>query len=123
MAADARKNARAGRTGFHVGAELLTKSGEIITGCNLELNSTLISICAERCAICKAVSMGYEAYEALAVVSDALRPVAPCGVCRQFLIDFGLDWTIIMANASAEEISIMKVRELAPMAFLGSNHI
>ena len=117
-ASEAKKYARVGKTGFHVGAALLTKCGDVITGCNMELNSTLISICAERCAISKAVSMGYGEFEAIAVVSDAPHPVAPCGICRQFLADFGLDWTVIMSNESASDIVIMSVKELVPMAFL-----
>ena len=76
MAAEARHNARA-FSGFHVGAALLTKSGEIVTGCNVELHTTLSSICAERTAMVKAVSMGYTDFEAIAVVSDAEKPVSP----------------------------------------------
>ena len=77
MAAEVRHNARA-FSGFHVGAALLTKGGEIVTGCNVELHTTLSSICAERTAMVKAVSMGYTDFAAIAVVSDAEKPVSPC---------------------------------------------
>lgn len=64
-AAEVRHNARA-FSGFHVGAALLTKSGEIVTGCNVELHTTLSSICAERTAMVKAVSMGHMEFTAIA---------------------------------------------------------
>lgn len=116
-AADARHYARVERSGFHVGAAILTKNWEIITGCNVELNNTLMSICAERCAVCKAISMGYSEFEAIAVVSDSNIPVAPCGICRQFLLDFGKDIVVIMADCSGKQIDISTVGELSPKAF------
>ena len=119
MAAEAQHNARA-FSGFHVGAALLTKSGEIVTGCNVELHTTLSSICAERTAMVKAVSMGYTDFEAIAVVSDAEKPVSPCAFCRQYLVDFDPDILVIMANAAGTEVVEMTAAELLPMAFMGS---
>ncbi|MEA4895068.1 MAG: cytidine deaminase [Oscillospiraceae bacterium] len=119
MAAEARLNARA-FSGFRVGAALLTTNGEIFTGCNVEIRSTLSSICAERCAIVKAVSEGYQDFAAIAVVSDAKHPVSPCGFCRQYLFDFNPDLEVIMANADGSETSSMTMRELMPFAFVGS---
>ena len=113
----AKENARCERTGFHVGAALLTKNGEIITGCNVELNSTLMSICAERCAVSKAVSMGYTEFEAIAVATDSPYPESPCGICRQFLADFGLDLVVIMTDNTGSETKVAQLRELLPMAF------
>ena len=115
----ARKQARA-FTGFHVGAALLTKTGEIITGCNVELHTTLSSICAERTAIVKAVSMGFTEFEAIAVVSDAEKAISPCSFCRQYLIDFDPEILVIMSNEDMSDIVTMKVEELVPMAFTGS---
>jgi cytidine deaminase len=123
VAAKAKQNARVERTGFHVGAALLTQSGEVITGCNMELNTILVSICAERCTIAKAVSQGHQAFKAMAIVSDATKAIAPCGICRQFLVDFGLDWIIIMANADATDVKTMTVGQLVPMAFTGKTNI
>ena len=77
-AAEVRHNARA-FSGFHVGAALLTKSGEIVTGCNVELHTTLSSICAERTAMVKAVSMGHTEFTAIAVVSDSDKPGTSTG--------------------------------------------
>ncbi len=118
-AASVRRRARA-FTGFHVGAALLCKDGTIVTGCNVELRTTLSSICAERTAIVKAVSMGHQEFEAIAVVSDADRPISPCSFCRQYLIDFDPDILVIMSDPEMKQIVTMTVEELVPMAFVGS---
>ena len=119
LAAEARLRARA-FSGFHVGAALLTGSGEIVTGCNVELHTTLSSICAERTAMVKAVSMGYTDFQAIAVVSDADKPVSPCAFCRQYLVDFNPEILVIMANADGSQVVEMTAAELLPMAFIGS---
>ena len=119
MAAEARHKART-FTGFHVGAALLTKTGEIVTGCNVELHTTLSSICAERTAMVKAVSMGYTEFRAIAVVSDAEKPISPCAFCRQYLVDFDPEILVIMAGADGSEVVEMTAAELLPMAFMGS---
>lgn len=123
LAASARLNARVVKSGFHVGAALLTDTGEIVTGCNVELENTLMSICAERCAVCKAVSMGCSAFKAIAVVSDSNEPVAPCGICRQFLLDFGEEMVVIMADVAGEKVVTTTVGELSPMAFTGKSKV
>ena len=119
MAAEARHKART-FTGFHVGAALLTKSGEIVTGCNVELHTTISSICAERTAMVKAVSMGHTEFRAIAVVSDAEKPISPCAFCRQYLVDFDPEILVIMAGADGSEVVEMTAAELLPMAFMGS---
>lgn len=118
-AAAARHNARA-FTGFHVGAALLTKSGEIFTGCNVELHTTLSSICAERTAMVSAVAAGHTDFEAIAVASDSPVPVSPCAFCRQYLVDFNPDMLVIMAGSEGEPRTEMTAAELLPMAFMGS---
>ena len=118
-AAEARLSARVPSSGFHVGAALLTKSGEIFTGCNVELENFLISICAERCALVKAISAGHTESSAIAVVTDSPDPQSPCGTCRQWLADFGLDWMVIMAGCGLDRVQTVTVRELLPFAFLG----
>ena len=119
LAAEARLRARA-FSGFHVGAALLTCSGEIVTGCNVELHTTLSSICAERTAMVKAVSMGHTDFQAIAVVSDADKPVSPCAFCLQYLVDFNPEILVIMANADGSQVVEMTAAELLPMAFMGS---
>lgn len=119
IASRARENATPKRTGIRVGAALLAENGDIITGSNMELASMMSGICAERCAIAKALSEGYRKFTAIAVVADAKKVNAPCSFCRQFLIDLGLDLEVIMANGDLSEAVNMTVGELVPMPFLG----
>jgi len=74
---------------FRVGAALLADDGSLITGCNVENRSFGLTICAERSAIVKAVSLGKRSFKALAVSTpDSEAPVGPCGACRQVLSEF-----------------------------------
>ena len=77
---------------FKVGAALLTKSGKIYTGCNIENASYTPTNCAERTAFFKAVSEGQKEFDAIAIVggkADAIGEFcAPCGVCRQVMMEF-----------------------------------
>ncbi|HQB62722.1 MAG TPA: cytidine deaminase, partial [Spirochaetota bacterium] len=77
---------------FRVGAALLAKDGRIFTGTNVENRSFGGTICAERTAIVKAVSEGVKDYSALAVIGlDSAEILPPCGICRQFISEFGSD--------------------------------
>ena len=104
---------------FKVGAALLCKSGNVYTGGNVENASSSASICAERAAISKAISEGEAEFQALAICGDSKEPVAPCGICRQTLIEFGEDVTVIMANTEGKVV-VAKVTELLPKAFTKS---
>lgn len=119
QASEARQHARVPMSGFRVGAALLTVDGRIFTGCNVELEKMLYSICAERCAVTKAVSEGYQNFLAIAIVSDQKAPISPCGTCRQFLYDFGSDWQVILSNPDESRILRMTVGDLMPKAFAG----
>ena len=112
----ARKNAYAPYSEFSVGAALLTEGGKIYTGCNIENASLGLSICAERVAIFKAVSNGYKNYKAIAVICDKTVPCAPCGACRQVMVEFSPDMEVIMVNLQ-NRIKIKKAKELLPNAF------
>ena len=68
----------------------------------------------------KAVSMGHTDFQAIAVVSDADKPVSPCAFCRQYLVDFNPEILVIMANADGSQVVEMTAAELLPMAFMGS---
>ncbi|KAF5897290.1 cytidine deaminase, partial [Clarias magur] len=71
---------------FRVGAALLTGDGTVFTGCNVENACLTLGICAERVAISKAVSEGYQVFKAIAIASDMVDEfISPCGGCRQFL--------------------------------------
>jgi coenzyme F420-0:L-glutamate ligase/homotetrameric cytidine deaminase len=105
-------------SGFRVGAALLTKRGDVYSAANVENASSGASICAERAAIAKAVSEGERNFEALAVVAETEEPVAPCGICRQSLIEFGEEIKVIMANTKGDA-EIATVEELLPRGFTG----
>ena len=73
---------------FAVGAALLTKSGRVVTGCNVENSSFGLACCAERTAVFRAVSEGEREFVAIAVTAGPGRGAAPCGACRQVLHEF-----------------------------------
>ena len=95
LATQAREHAYAPYSRFAVGAALLTKSGRVYTGCNVENASFGMTICAERVAVFKAVCAGEREFVSIAVVSSS--GASPCGACRQVLREFGADLRVIMA--------------------------
>jgi len=110
-------HAHAPYSGFRVGAAVQAEDGSIYAGCNLESASLGLTICAERAAVAAAVAGGARAVEAVAIVSDAHEPVAPCGACRQVLAEFGADMVVVSeARGQREEWSL---RRLLPAPFLG----
>lgn len=114
QAVQARANAYAPYSNFSVGAALLTKSGKIYTGCNIENAAFGAGICAERVAVSAAISQGERNFTALAVAAGD-TPVSPCGICRQFLREFG-DFPVFMASAQGE-YTVTTVEALLPGAF------
>lgn len=96
-------------SGYSFGAAVLTNSGEIFLGTSVENASYGLSICAERAAICNAVSNGYQSFSAIAIYSKDGDP-SPCGSCRQFILEFGKDILLIAltdGNLSATPISTL----------------
>ncbi len=114
-AAQAREHAYAPYSAFPVGAALLLDSGEIVTGGNVENASYGLSICAERSAVVRAVARGARRYLAIAVVGPKELDLTPCGACRQFLSEFGLDIEVVMLRGG--EPTTRALRELLPDAF------
>ncbi|MCA9561926.1 MAG: cytidine deaminase [Myxococcales bacterium] len=108
-------NAYAPYSRFNVGAALLTSDGETITGCNVECASYGSSMCAERNAIAKAVSMGKRDFVAVAVVTDGPSPTPPCGACRQVLAEFSPDMLVVFSNGKGTVKST--IAELLPHRF------
>lgn len=100
---------------FQVGAALLTKSGKIYTGCNVEIASYGATNCAERTAVFKAVSEGEKEYTAIAIVSSSHNFTYPCGICRQVLVEFGRELDIILTDD--KEIKVFKLEEMLPYSF------
>jgi cytidine deaminase len=86
QARKARAQAYAPYSNFPVGAALLSRSGRVFTGCNVENASYPLTTCAERTAVAKAVSEGERSFEAIAVVTAT--GASPCGACRQILREF-----------------------------------
>jgi len=105
---------------FKVGAALLTAEGRAFTGCNIEDPSGVgvTNICAERCALVKALSEGYRNFIKIAVVggADELIFCAPCGVCRQYLNSYNPKITIICGWGDGESKEFT-LDELLPYSF------
>ena len=115
----ARKNAYSPYSRFSVGAALLTKSGKIYTGCNIENATFSPTVCAERTAFAKAISEGEREFAAIAIVGgyDDDRSVCyPCGVCRQFMSEFCAgDFKLFFADG--EETIEYSFDEIMPHRF------
>lgn len=116
MAYEATKNAYTPYSHFNVGAALLTKSGKIYTGCNIECVSYGGTNCAERTAIFKAVSEGEKEFAAIAVVSSSMDYTYPCGICRQVIAEFGdEDMEIILAKDM--DYKVFTLADMLPHSF------
>ena len=100
---------------YAVGAAVLTDSGKVYDGVNIESAAYPTTICAERVAIFKAVSEGERHFQMMAVVTD--DGGFPCGACRQVMAEFGLDMLVLIADKNGRVVSEMLVSDLLPGAF------
>ena len=112
----ARTHAYAPYSGYRVGAALLCEDGRIFTGCNVENAAYPLCTCAERTALCAAVSQGARRFLAIAIAGgtdeDCTQPCAPCGGCRQNLAEFcGADFPVLLSDG------IHPLGELLPGVF------
>ena len=110
---------------FHVGAALLAKNGTYYTGCNIENAAYTPTNCAERTAFFKAVSEGVREFQAICIVGGKdgvlTEYAAPCGVCRQVMMEFcEPDFEIIVAK-SETEYKVYTLKELLPEGFGRAN--
>lgn len=111
----AQARAYAPYSNFRVGAALESADGKVFLGCNVENASYGLTICAERAAVCAAVSAGVTRFRRAVVVSDVDPPAAPCGACRQVLAEFGLDLPI---DGVGSTTSVRwRLSDLLPAAF------
>jgi len=121
-AAQAREGSVSPYSQFKVGAALLTKSGEIIGGANVESASYGLTCCAERVALFKALTDGKKNFVAVAVVARCEGGPMPCGACRQLLAEYAPDAKVFIADSRAPgRIREFTVRELLPAAFAGAS--
>ncbi len=123
LATQARENAYAPYSHFKVGAALLTESGKVYTGCNIENASYGETVCAERTAFFKAVSEGEKGFSKIAVVGGKHGENTvisyPCGACRQVMSEFcGENFKIILKDEN--EIREYTLKEILPFSFSSS---
>ncbi len=120
-AAKARAGSVSPYSQFKVGAALLTKSGEIIGGANVESASYGLTCCAERVALFKALTEGINNFVAIAVVARWDGGPMPCGACRQLLAEYAPKAKVFIADSdNLEKIRVFTVRGLLPSAFVFS---
>jgi cytidine deaminase len=100
---------------YAVGAAILTDSGKIYDGVNIENAAYPSSICAERVAVFKAVSEGERAFVAVAVVTE--NGGTPCGACRQVISEFGLDTLMLICNTEGKVAMECTIADLLPGSF------
>ncbi len=120
-------NAYVPYSGFRVGAALLAKNGTIYTGCNIENAAYTPTNCAERTAFFKAVSEGVRQFDAICIVGGKdgvlTEYAAPCGVCRQVMMEFcNPDTFQIILAVSEENYDVFTLRQLLPEGF-GPNNL
>jgi len=116
-AVEASKNAYCPYSNFRVGAAVLTRKGNIYQGGNIENVSYGATVCAERVAIWKAVSESEKEFEAIAVIGPGTREGYPCAICRQVMVEFGLDWLVICGDAQGNYLGERMLRDLVPFPF------
>lgn len=118
-ALEARNRAYTPYSHFNVGAALLGNDGKLHLGCNIENAAYGPTNCAERTAVFRAIADGHapQSFQAIAVIGDTESPIAPCGVCRQVLIELcGPDMPVILGNLKGDIVRTT-VAALLPGAF------
>ncbi len=114
-AVEARMQAYVPYSEYPVGAAVLTASGDIYTGCNIEIASYGATVCGERTAVFKAVSEGQRNIRVVVVVTS--NGAAPCGICRQVLYEFGPEMTVITADLEGTVTWEGPLSDLLPLGF------
>lgn len=122
LARAAQRAAYAPYSGFHVGAALVTRDGTVFTGANVENASYGLTVCAERNALMQMAVAGHRDVAELWVATDVAPPAAPCGMCRQTLLEFTADpqATRVIAIGPGDARASWTVAELIPAGFTGS---
>lgn len=117
----AREHAHAPYSHFQVGAALLTVTGQVVAGCNVENAAYPVTLCAERGALSAAVAAGLQpgGLVAAVVVTDVADLTPPCGACRQALVEFAATLPVLLANRHSRELH--QLSALLPHSFTGSH--
>ena len=115
-AAAARNKAYAPFSGFKVGAAVQASDGIIYGGCNVESASYGLTVCAERVALCKAISEGTRRFTRVAVYAETEELTPPCGACRQLLWELCGDVEVFLLNHKKQMVCY-KLADLLPLAF------
>ena len=115
-ALSAREHAHAPVSKFRVGAALEDETGEVYTGCNIENATYVLTLCAERVAVFKAISEGARRFRRIAIAADTETLTPPCGACRQILWEFCGDIEILLLNPRGKSESL-RLKDLLPRAF------
>lgn len=113
----ARARAYAPYSRFRVGAAILTDTGAVVPGCNVENVSYGLTNCAERVAIGAMVAQAAGRPVAIAVISDAPAPITPCGACRQVLAEFAPEARVLCCSADGSQRVVRAVADFLPGAF------
>lgn len=119
IAEEARLKAYVPYSKFRVGAAVLTASGKVYTGCNVEIASFGATNCAERTAIYKAISEGERDFVKIAIASDNSdknESTWPCGICRQVIVEFGANIQIITGSSEGDIVE-HSIKDLLPNYF------
>lgn len=117
----AREKAYVPYSKFKVGAALLTKSGAIYHGCNIENAAYSLCNCAERTALFSAYAAGEREFETIVVVADSPRSVPPCGACRQVMSELCPGHMPVTLTNLKGDINQTTVQDLLPGAFLADD--
>jgi cytidine deaminase len=117
----ARDHAHAPYSRFQVGAALLSSSGAVFGGCNVENAAYPVCLCAERGALSAAVAAGLRPGDLVAavVVTEVAELTPPCGACRQALVEFARELPVLLANRQARRLH--RLEDLLPHCFTGAH--
>ena len=116
LAVQASRNAYVPYSHFAVGAALECRDGTVFTGCNVENAALGSTICAERTAACKAVSEGHRDFDTIVIAGRSNDYCVPCGTCRQVMMEFAPELTVICLNKKGESKKFA-LKELLPYGF------
>ncbi|MEM0002345.1 MAG: cytidine deaminase [Desulfurococcaceae archaeon] len=111
------QNSYAPYSNIHVASAILSESGRVYLGVNVENSSYGLTICAERSAVSAMVTHGDRKPLAVAVVTDLADPIPPCGACRQVLAEFNPDAVLILYSTKSRKYTIMKLTDIFPQPF------